>query len=174
VREPVKVVAVLAATPALSSIMTMVLAGVPDLRVREFESRQALLTYMRLSPVHLLVCDFDSEEAPAGDLARALRTDDSLAYRDVQIIALASSVTPRTKQESISSGIEEVVIKPMSPKYLLERVLSRLRREAEPVEARGYRGPERRGRASSPALDLLAHRGDNVVSLFKDGHPPVH
>jgi two-component system phosphate regulon response regulator PhoB len=124
-----KVVAVLVANPALSSILCMVLAAVPSLRVRPFETQLALTTYMRLAPVDLLVSDFDGE-ARADNLARDLRRDTNLERRDFQIIALASSVTAETKHASISAGIDEIILKPMSPKYLLERVLSRLQRRA--------------------------------------------
>jgi two-component system phosphate regulon response regulator PhoB len=172
--EPIKVVAVIAANPALSSILTMVLAATSNLRVRQFESQTALATYMRLSPVDLLVCDFDCEEAPASVLARSLRFDESVVRRDFQIIALASSVTENTKQASIASGIDEVIVKPMSPKYLLERVQSRLKRVAAQVAGGRYQGPERRGRlpVESATINAFARGSDNVVPLFREQPVP--
>jgi len=168
--EPIRVVAVLAANPALSSILSTVLAATPTLRVRVFEAQSALQTYMRLSPVDLLVCDFDNDAAPAGGLAHSLRLDERLARREFQIIALASTVTQSMKQASIAGGIDEVIVKPMSPKYLLERVLSRLKRTAPQVSAGGYHGPERRGRlpiSSPPVMAIRSAGGDNVVPLFR-------
>ena len=172
--EPIKVVAVIAANPALSSILTMVLAATSNLRVRQFESQTALATYMRLSPVDLLVCDFDCEEAPASVLARSLRFDETVVRRDFQIIALASSVTENTKQASIASGIDEVIVKPMSPKYLLERVQSRLKRVAAQVAGGRYKGPERRGRlpVESATINAFARGSDNVVPLFREQPVP--
>ena len=132
--EPPKVVAILVDNPALSSILTMVLAAVPRLRVRAFESRVALATYMRLAPVHLVVADFDSRDMPADRLARALGADPHLATHDYDVIALASRVTVERKRAAILAGIDEILVKPMSPAYLLERVLSRLeQRAARPV-----------------------------------------
>src|SRR5262245_61539355 len=128
--EPAKVVAVLVSNPALSSILSMVLASVPTLRVRPFESELALTTYMRLAPVDLILSDFDSQSAPADRVAQALHTDRSLERRSFQVIALASEVTAEMKKASISAGIDEIIVKPMSPKYLLERVLSRLQRRS--------------------------------------------
>jgi two-component system phosphate regulon response regulator PhoB len=141
--EPIKVVAVIAANPALSSILTMVLAATSNLRVRQFESR----------------------------------FDGTVVRRDFQIIALASNVTENTKQASIASGIDEVIIKPMSPKYLLERVQSRLKRVAAQVAGGRYQGPERRGRlpAGSVTTGVFVRASDNVVPLFREQpvpHPP--
>ena len=44
--EPIKTVAVLVANPALSSILSMTLAGASSLRVRPFETQVALQTYL--------------------------------------------------------------------------------------------------------------------------------
>lgn len=122
-----KVVAILVSNPALGSILAAVLASVPSLRVRPFESQLALTTYMRLAPVDLVVADFDGE-APAHLLAVDLRGDNRLERRDFQLLALASAITPQIKTVSVRAGIDEIILKPMSPKYLLERVVSRLAR----------------------------------------------
>ena len=131
--EPSRTIAVLVANPALSSILSMVLASVPNYRVRPFDSEIALVTYMRLAPVDVIVTDFDSAGARADRVTRDLRADDSIVYRDYQVIALASEVSPETKTLCIASGIDEVIVKPMSPKYLVERVRSRLARRAAPA-----------------------------------------
>ncbi|QMV02949.1 response regulator [Devosia sp. D6-9] len=161
-----KVVAVLAANPALSSILTMVLAGCPSLRVRLFESRAALTTYMRLAPVDVVVADFDCDDAPADQLAAALRQDEHLHRRDFSIIALTRTVTDTTRNAAVSAGIDEVIVKPMSPRYLLERVLARTRRQDHPVRSAAYHGPERRHRLTLPPAGVYARKSDNVIPLF--------
>ncbi len=162
--EPAKVVAVLVSNPALSSILSMVLASVPSLRVRPFESEVALTTYMRLAPVDLIVSDFDSQSAPADRVARALHDDRSLERQKFQVIALASEVTAEMKKASISAGIDEIIVKPMSPKYLLERVLSRLQhRPALPPRAPGR--TDRRD---------LSQAGGNVIPFFRRRLETLH
>lgn len=130
-----KVVAILVSNPALSSILSAVLASVPSLRVRPFESQLALTTYMRLAPVDLIVSDFDGD-VRADLLARDLRADTRLERRDFQFIALASAITGDVRDASLRAGIDEIILKPMSPKYLLERVLSRLARRAAAQQLR--------------------------------------
>jgi two-component system phosphate regulon response regulator PhoB len=166
--EALKIIAVLAANPALSSILTMVLAGDNRLRVRQFDSLAALATYMSLTPIDIVVCDFDCKAAPAEEVAVTLRGDAGLARRDFQIIALTQAVTPRTRYASVSAGIDEVIVKPMSPKYLHERVVARLRQPVAPsVSVPGYHGPDRRNRVQMPMPERPHQRaGDNVVWLF--------
>ena len=159
--QPVKVVAVLISNPALSSILSMVLAATPSLRVRPFESAVGLSTYMQLAPVDLVVCDFDGAE-PADVVARQLDDDAGLKRPGVKIIALASTVNAETKRASIRAGITEIIMKPMSPKYLLERVLSHLDRLTP--------RPAPRPRAVSLRRELTS----NVVPLFGRQPQPLH
>jgi response regulator RpfG family c-di-GMP phosphodiesterase len=128
VSAAVKTVAVLAANPALSAILAAALAANPLLRVREFETGKALKTYMRIAPVDLLVSDYDNVDDRADALAQSLRHDTALERRDFQIIALSRSVEAVARSGPAGAGIDEVILKPMSPKYVVERVLSRLRK----------------------------------------------
>jgi two-component system phosphate regulon response regulator PhoB len=134
-----RTIAVLVANPALSSVLSMVLASVPTFRVRPFDSEHSLVTYMRLAPVDVVVTDFDSVAARADRVTRDLRADEAIPYRDYQVIALASDVSPETKDLCIGAGIDEVIVKPMSPRYLLERVQARLARVATRAVVRRVR-----------------------------------
>jgi two-component system phosphate regulon response regulator PhoB len=166
--EPSRIIAVLVANPALSSILSMVLASVPTFRVRPFESELALVTYMRLAPVDVVVTDFDSANARADRVTRDLRADASIPYRDYQVIALASEVSPETKDLCIASGIDEVIVKPMSPKYLVERVQSRLARRAATAPR-----PVRRTAATLKRPDFSQY--GNVIPLWTRERPlPQH
>jgi two-component system, OmpR family, phosphate regulon response regulator PhoB len=170
---PHQTIAVLVANPALSSILTMVLAAVPSFRVRPFESEMALTIYMRLAPVDLVVTDFDAENARADLVTRDLRDDSGIENPAFQVIALASSVTPETKALCIKAGIDEVIVKPMSPKYLLERVQSRLKQRAAPKLT--IRDIARRAVAKPIAVPAMPAAGGNVIQLWTADRPlPQH
>jgi len=170
--EPHKTIAVLVANPALSSILTMVLASVPSFRVRPFESELALTIYMRLAPVDLVVTDFDAENARADLVTRDLRDDPGLENPAFQVIALASAVTPETKNLCIKAGIDEVIVKPMSPKYLLERVQSRLKQR---VTAQHSIHQTIRRFTPKPTATPDFRAGNNVIPLFTQDRPlPQH
>jgi len=153
------VVAILVSNPALSALLAATLAGSPSLRIRPFESEVALVTYMRLAPVDMLVVDLD--DAVGGErLCRRLRADTQLDRRDFQVIALSARIDAALRAASLAAGIDEVLVKPMSPRYLLERVLARLTRRPAPAPDLPRRAPPRQ--AAWPA---------NVVPLFPGLQP---
>ena len=131
------------------------------MRVRPFDTQLALMTYLHLAPADLVVADFDSLPSRADRLAEDLRGDRRINSRNFQFIALASALTPDIKAASIHAGIDEIIMKPMSPKYLVERVLARLARK-KPVL------PERR---VSLRREDWSGFGDNVVPLFREQRP---
>lgn len=174
--EPAKVIAIIAANPALSSLLAMVVAGDSRLKVRVFDSEIDLITYMRLAPVDMLVCDFDREGRPAYEMVEGIRLNGALVSQDVPVIALTRAITLPMRHQAISAGIDEVIIKPMSPRHLLQRIQTRLRTRSVVGVLGGYRGPERRNRLAVPAPQPLPARRvtDNVVPLFPDRRKPRH
>lgn len=174
--QPAKVVAIIAASPALSSLLGMVVGGDSQLKVRLFENELELIAYMRLAPIDMLVCDFDREERPAHELVESIRLNGDLLSQDVPVIALTRRITPPMRHQAISAGIDEVIIKPMSPRHLLSRIQMRLRSRSVVGVLGGYRGPERRDRIFAPIATAAPKRRatDNVVPLFPDRRRPLH
>ncbi|WP_156352152.1 response regulator [Devosia sp. Leaf64] len=172
-----KTVAVLAANPALTSVLTMVLAGDSRLRVRPFESEGELFAYMHIAPLDMLVVDFDRDGRPAYEMVEAIRLDPTFVSRDLPVIALTRAITPPMRHQSISAGIDEVLVKPMSPRHLLQRVQARLiNRSVVGLLGNGYRGPDRRDRVPMPKPQPSPTRRttDNVVPLFPNSRRPMH
>lgn len=171
-----KVVAIIAANPALSSLLAMVVAGDSHLKVRQFESEIELMAYMRIAPLDMLVCDFDREDRPAYEMVESIRLNNELISQDVPVIALARTITPPMRHQAISAGIDEVIIKPMSPRHLLQRIQTRLRSRSVVGVLGGYRGPERRNRTIMPVPQPVPTRRntDNVVPLFPNRRKPQH
>ena len=170
-----KKIAILTANPALTAVLSMVVAGDSRLRVRPFESEDELFAYMRIVPLDVLVVDFDREGRAAYEMVEAIRLDPRFVSRDLPVIALTRAITPPMRQQAISAGIDEVVIKPMSPRHLLQRIQTRLMsRSVVGALGFGYRGPERRDRVPMPKPDPKQTRRftDNVVPLFPDRRAP--
>ena len=174
--EPTKVVAIIAANTALSSLLAMVVAGDSHLKVRQFESDIDLIAYMRIAPLDMLVCDFDRDGRPTYEMVEAIRLNNDLISQDVPVIALTRTITPPMRHQAISAGIDEVIIKPMSPRHLLQRIQARLRNRSVVGVLGGYRGPDRRNRYTAPTPPPVPTRRatDNVVPLFPQPRKPRH
>lgn len=160
--ETAGTVAVLTENPALSAIVTAVLASCRALRVRRLDSLSALAAYARIAPLDLVVIDYNVEGRGAPQFATRLRAE-LPATRTTRIIALAGDVTERMRQDCRRAGVDEVIVKPMSPKFLEERVHARLARPALAEQALP-------GGAPMPPRDIAAAAASNVVPLFPD-HP---
>lgn len=165
-RQDIRTVAVCTASPALTAILSAVLAAKVGLRVRQFESKAGLTTYMQLAPVALLVCDIED-----ADMVATIRRDEKLADSSLEVIALTRALTRKERQQAVVSGIDEVILKPMSPAYLLERVLDRMARRAERLGAAESQGPADRRQRSVPVA-TYRRVTDNVVQLFPHSWQP--
>jgi len=166
-REP-KVVAILAANAAFSSILHMVLSEHRQLRVRAFESEEMLSLYMHIAPVDLLVCDHEEANESVASIVPRLRAKAALVRPEFQVIALTRKVSSTLKAQCVAAGIDEVIVKPMSPKYLEDRVLARLHEGPRHIMTNAYAGPERRNRLAprSAPSDRFDRRDSNVIPLF--------
>lgn len=162
--ETLRTVAILAAQPALNALLGMVLAGAPNLRVRSFESELTLQVYMRIAHVDLVVIDCDDIDVEALSL---LRSDDGVESPRFRAIALSTEPSRELKRRCDMAAVAEIVVKPMSPRYLLERVQARLRTPATALRARRP--------TSRVVVPLDFSQFTNVVPLWTKERPrPVH
>ena len=148
----------LVGSEALGALVVMVLSGLPGISARAFTSEMTLNIFMRLTPVDLVIVDFDAPDMPADRVARQLRQTPTLSGLRFTILALGGHLSAEIRDRSADAGIDEVIAKPAAPSYLRERVLSHLVRPesvARPVT------PLR------PQMALNATRApSNVVPLF--------
>ncbi|WP_196259289.1 response regulator [Pelagibacterium limicola] len=169
---PAPTITVLSTSPALASILGATLRRGRNWRVREFRDSRSLSAYMRIAPVAILVSDYTLESGTAADIAIALRSDALVISRHVQIIALSKDVDLAMRQRCVQSGIDEVIVKPMSPLYLEERIKARLKSVPRDHISCGpvYAGPERRERiVMDDTRPIPVERridGANVVSFL--------
>ena len=106
---------------ALRAIVAHVLASAPAWRVRSFEDLAAVRAYMRIVPTDMLVCDRIEDDAVTGFVA-GLRADPGIENPGFSAIGLARRIDQRLKIETRLAGISEVVVLPVSPRHILERV----------------------------------------------------
>ncbi|RUT31039.1 response regulator [Arsenicitalea aurantiaca] len=120
-----KTVAVMTASPALTAIATMMAAALPGVTARPFVEPLAFAAALRHERIDLIIADFDCPRMPADRLAHAIRVDTRVG-RTIPIIALGKNLGRDARCFSSAVGIDEVILKPMSPLHLYDRIRARL------------------------------------------------
>ena len=155
-------VAMLAANPALAGILARALEIDGGHKVATFEGIEALTTYLRITPVDLVVLDTELPGAPAIDIARGLRSHVRLASDDFAIVALTQTPAP-FHRPLLAAGIDEVLQKPVTPGRLLAVVDALCMPAREVAVGNGPMVQVFEGSGSAPV------RSGNVIPLFGEG-----
>ncbi len=153
-----KFVAIITSSPALSSILAMVLDCEEHLNVLTFNRAESLKRHSRIAPIDLIIADYQIGAALAPQLAVDLRQANP--NRHFRFIVLADFMDQSTKQACQFAAINEVIAKPMSPLFVRDRVLAQLEK-AQDVPA------FKRSEHVSSSIS-----GNNVVSLYAKEKPP--
>jgi len=154
-----KYVGILTTSPALGSILAMVLDCEEQLVVHNFTFANNLVRHMRIAPIDIIVCDYEIGRSSAAELAIELQS--KIPERKFQIIALSEFVSERTRQACKFANIDEVIIKPMSPLFVRDRIFSRLDIDKMAISNRPQTGDENQYRHNHAKYD-----NSNVIELF--------
>lgn len=153
-----KTIAIMTGNSALSALLEMVLSAHQHLQVRVFNDVISLTAFMRITPVDIVVGAFGPGPEGASSVIAHLREHaDTFTQSSFQSIALSDAIDENMKALCAKVGIDEIIAKPMSPRYLEERVLARLG-EAPTRRLRADPRPERRTRTNPLP--------SNVIPLF--------
>ncbi len=173
--QSIKTIAILSQSIAYSSILHMVLASNIQFRVRIFNDEQAVIDYNNISPIDLLIYDCDQIDSKIITFIHNLRHMENVANPKFQIITLCKTISKGIRSICKTVGIDEVIIKPMSPTYLETRVLVRLTDNSTKL----YRGIDRRKKEqiSNRKTNLAKnhdenHNANNVIPLFGSKNTP--
>lgn len=160
--ERKKNVAVLTQSPALSSIIAMVLDCEEHLNVQTFSNGEVLKRHARIAPIDLIISDYQVGASSAPQLAIELRQISSKPT--FRFILLATYVDAQIKQACTFANIDEVIVKPMSPLFLRDRVLAQLQSAPGNFSAAQYLNIDNYN------MDQNAPSPDNIVYLHGNSH----
>ena len=156
-----KFVAILTSSPALGSIIAMVLDCEEHLNVQTFSRVETFTCHTRIAPVDLLIVDYEINQTIAPQLALDLRRANP--NRHFQFIVLTDYMDEISAQACKFAGIDEVIAKPMSPLFVRDRVIARLDKVKDQDVVRQQ--------ANGPAPIA----SDNIVHLYaKDSIPSIN
>lgn len=172
--QSLKVVGIVAQNIALSSIWGMMLGDCANVRVRIFETHKALQVYLRIAPIHLLLCDYQLDDMSCPQLVSSLKSNPAMHTENMQIIALTRNIDRDMQREIGITGIDEVIVKPASPAYVRERAIARL---ALPVKFKRIPARQnslaKRVDAYIETIETAQDLPSNVVQLFGHKQPTL-
>jgi DNA-binding response OmpR family regulator len=161
-----KRIALLAANPAFGAIVGSGLQSEARLKVYGFQTLEAITTFLRISPIDLVILDAEGLPADLAGTIAALRRKPKRVQPDLAFMLLTRAA-PAFHDGLLAQGIDVVHAKPVSPTRLLDSVKALVHlRAAGPMIDGIYRGPERRRSPGVTRETSPNARRDNVVHLF--------
>ncbi len=91
-------------------------------RVRAFSSARAAMTDMQQSPPDFLITDWRMHPVSGYELIRMIRRDIESPLCRVPVIMLSGYALQRYVEQALLIGVHQFLVKPVSPKILLQRI----------------------------------------------------
>lgn len=122
------------------------------------ESALEAVEVIKRQPVDLVLIDCAMPEMNGFDFVRWLRRDGPTHANCTPVIMLTGHAAQSSVQESRDSGASYIIVKPLTPMVLLQRIVWLSRDEREFVVSDKYVGPDRRVRNFGPPLGVAGRR----------------
>ena len=108
--------------------------------------------------VDLVVMDPGIEDGAGYDFVRWLRTQKMDPNSYVPVILTSGHTQPQNVQRGLNAGASYLIVKPLSPAVLLERILWVAHENKPFIETADYLGPDRRVRVGDPPAGVAERR----------------
>ena len=115
------------------------------------------------TPMDLAIVDYKMAPIDGIDMVRQIRRRASTQY--LPVIMLTGHANWRRVREARDAGVTEFMVKPISPRILLERIEALIRRPRPFVVAEGFTGPCRRRRADPGYVGARRRATDHMFEL---------
>ena len=116
--------------------------------IKLFREPDTLLEQCRNERIDLIIIDDTHETEQALSVIRRLRDPAEGMVRNSRIVALLAERSEKSLGKAISSGVDNVLVKPLIPDKIRASLLQVMRDESPYMELDGYTGPDRRRRIS--------------------------
>lgn len=113
-------------------------------RVTEAKSVELAWNTILLSPPDLLIVDWEMQESDGLELVRRIRHEDASPEKYMPIIMLTAHSEHTRIVEARDSGINEFIIKPLSPEILFQRLNAVIEHPRPFIRISDFFGPDRR------------------------------
>jgi CheY-like chemotaxis protein len=160
-------------SPHARRIVCSILRGFGANKLLEVENEMELLRALSLQKVDILICD---ERLPVhGGLAltRVIRRNAKNENRTMPILLMTSNARESTIKQARDAGANMVVVKPMSPNNLYDRLAWIALKPRKFIDTASYFGPDRRFKIKGYPGGVGRRRGDKPVEVAAEAGPAL-
>jgi two-component system chemotaxis response regulator CheY len=150
-------------------LVKALLASIGVTNVREAEDGMVGLELVQKIAPDVVILDWQMPRLQGPSFMRLVRSPDTFPYPAVPVIMLTGHGEYSKVKEAIAVGVNEFLLKPVSSKALLERMVAVLFNPRPMIRKRDYYGPELRTASQllrSPAGDDSVGRGNQDVIML--------
>ncbi|WP_157845873.1 response regulator [Kiloniella litopenaei] len=155
--------------PVMQRIVKTILRAFDVNAPRVASSAEEAIQALRNMPSDIAIIDLDMEPVDGNQLIQQLRTEENSPAPFIQIIALTAYAEKELVTTSRDKGMNEFLLKPLSPMMLYKAIERIIKRPRPFVRIDNYVGPCRRRRHDDPKED---QREDEDVSFIPENTFP--
>lgn len=157
-----------------SSLMRSVLSEFGYRDIVDFENPKLAMDFMKTTFVDVLFLDLVMPGASGFQIANKLRHDPSIMNRMMPIIMVTGHADLNNIRKAINYGVDEVLVKPISPRALHQRLTGVLENPRTYIKTKsGYYGPDRRRRNDPNFRGPDRRQVDHFEICTKSGFIPI-
>lgn len=149
--------------PSIRKLVRALLTSMGVRNISEAIDGAAGLEAVRTNPPDVIILDWSMPRLQGPEFMRALRSPDTFPYPAVPVVMLTAHGEYAKVKEAMAVGVNEFLLKPVSSKALLDRLISVLFNPRPMIRKPNYYGPQ--PRKLSQVLDNSAWTSDGLVLL---------
>jgi PleD family two-component response regulator len=147
---------------AEQDILAQMLAGFGASSVQRRRTAEEAIQACEQEAFSFCLVDATLKESEGYDVVMALRRHEQTSVKHLPIILIGSQVLRRDVVKARDCGANFVLIKPILPQVLFDRLVALARDRRQFVETDTYVGPDRRFKAFGPPAGMKGRRHDDL------------
>ena len=157
----------------LRRVMHSMMRGFGANKILEVDNSLTLLQTLSIQKIDILLCDARIGPRNGLELTRTIRRNTQNQHRTMPIMLLSSDTSEHMVKQARDAGANMVVIKPMSPASLYDR-LGWIAFNPRPfVDCATYFGPDRRFKIEGYPNGVGRRKGDKVENVAAEVGPAL-
>jgi two-component system, chemotaxis family, chemotaxis protein CheY len=159
------------ANPHARRIICSILRGFGANKLLEVENEMELLRALSLQKIDILICDERLPTHGGLRLTRAIRGNAKNENRTMPILLMTNNARESSIKRARDAGANMVVVKPMSPNSLYDRLARIALKSRKFIDTVTYFGPDRRFRNRGYPGGVGRRKGDKPIEAAAKADP---